>query len=103
MCVFLLNPHLELRSGRTDERAFTHRSDKGQPRKMPLFFTLYIYQGSKKVQNKKWLLLLMPIARDQHYIAINNDHHDEVRDVTLSFRQGRRRRLKKLCFSYLIR
>lgn len=43
----------------------------------------------------------MPIARDQHDIAIDNDHHDEVRDVTPSLlssfwtvQQGRRRRLK---------
>ena len=40
----------------------------------------------------------MPIARDQHDIAIDNDHNDEVRDVTPSLlssfrtvRQGRRR------------
>lgn len=38
---FSLNPHLELR-GRTDERAFTHRSDKGQPRKMPFLHSIYI-------------------------------------------------------------
>lgn len=44
----------------------------------------------------------MPIARDQHDIAIDNDHYDEVRDVTPSLlssfwtvRQGRRRRRLK--------